>query len=67
MRKNNICKCSNTHCCLTCDNYQGGIELLPGTISSIECIARPTANITVQIGGWPKINGNVEKKCSDWR
>ena len=58
--------CKNTHCCLTCDNYTGCISLIPTRLTGIGCTKRPDDNISLHIGGWPKINGKTEKRCEFW-
>ena len=59
-------KCSNTHCCLTCDNYDGSISVIP-THLSISCKVIKDKEVTLQLQSWPKIDGVLTKRCEQWQ
>ena len=47
--------CVSTHCCATCLNYGGGIELIPTRID-ITCKARADDDVILVLDGYPLIS-----------
>lgn len=66
--KSKLCDCERQHCCLTCTNYTGSIELIPTRLTGIGCKAPELkdAEISLHIGSWPKVDGKLIKKCQHW-
>ena len=61
--------CTNSHCCLTCSHYTGCLSFIPTQLVSIGCDVpeRKGDHISLHIGSWPKINGELVEKCQYWQ
>ena len=58
-------KCKESHCCATCANYRGGIEIVPMTMW-VTCKAIKGKDIAFRWGPKPYIDGERIEECEHW-